>query len=172
VADEKKSAAPEGEVKETLTFADLKGVIPPPGISDEELSAVADEDDLRGLEGAVRGTPSVSGGGAHPPFQLPSDEDDPSGSLPAMHTFEQERDPVTEDLREKIKAGTLKSMEEWEEQRVEKSKKYLDDARALAPDIAKTVNSFVNSLVTEGFSREEAIAFAQTILDKKLQPFL
>lgn len=101
------------------------------------------------------GTPMSSGTDGIPPFQLPGDEDDPEGHAPAHHTVESEKPKPP--------------AEEWtEDGTVEGTKKYLDDVRALAPDISKTLRSLVNQFVTDGFTKEEALAFAQTILQHKL----
>lgn len=120
---------------------------------------------------AVHGTPTPAS--EVPPFELPKDEDDPAGSVPAHHTLEVEQlHPVPEELRKKIEAHVVQEMEDWEKRRVEKAKKYLEDARAIAPDVSKTVKSIFNSLVTDGFTAEQALALTQSIIDKKLQPFL
>jgi hypothetical protein len=103
----------------------------------------------------VHGTPTSASD--LPPFQLPGDEDDHAGSVPAHHTVER---PAT----------AAAFLVEYE--RVDRAKNYLEDARAIATDIAKTVKSVVDALAAEGFSREEALALAQMVVEKKFQPFL
>jgi len=117
----------------------------------------------------VHGTPTSASD--LPPFQLPGDEDDHAGSVPSHHTAEQS-EPFAQDFRRKIAAQVAHQIDGWENHRVEKTQKYLEDARAIATDIAKTVKSVVDALAAEGFSREEALALAQMVVEKKFQPFL
>lgn len=118
---------------------------------------------------AVRGTPPPPSADV-PPFELPKDEDDPAGSVPAHHV--EPRDPTTEDLRQQIGEHVAEEMENWERLRVEKATKFLADAAELGPTIAKTVKVIRDSFVVEGFSQQEALALTQMVVEKKFPPFL
>lgn len=134
----------------------------------EEQEAVDLEKDGEGDPFDTVPEPPKSGAEGIPPFQLPSGEDDAEGHTPAHHT----EPDVPADLRKKIRDRVEADLAEYEEHRVEKAKKYLSDVREIAPDVAKTVKSIYNSIITEGFSAEQALALTQTVIDKKFHPFL
>lgn len=154
------------------------GVTPFPGDPEPKLEDHIEEQEAADLEKGGEGDPfgaTIPPGADrpaskdHPPFELPSGEDDPEGHAPAHHTVESE---VPSDLRKKIRDRVEADLAEYEEVRVEKAKKYLADVREIAPDVAKTVKSIYNSIITEGFSAEQALALTQTVIDKKFHPFL
>jgi hypothetical protein len=105
---------------------------------------------------------------AHPPFQLPSGEDEPEGHAPTMHM----QDVLSDELRKKVESEVVNSIDEWEKNRVEKAKKYLSDVSLISDDIVLTVENLVNAFKNKGFTNEVAYDFAKLVIEKKLQPFL
>lgn len=109
----------------------------------------------------------------HPPFQLPSGEDESEWYTPTMHTVEQDRSSVEgAALRKRIEASVAASLDEYERTRVEKAKKYLADVSLIADDIVLTVENLVNAFKHKGFTEERAYDLAKLVVEKKLQPFL
>jgi len=134
--------------------------VPHPSLGETSLEDFVEEQEPM-PPGGRPGTEQKSGAGEIPPFELPKDEDDPAGAVPAHHTREEEHGPFPHGPRK------------WgNEDPVEDTKQVLADLVTLAPDISKAVRSLFNSFITDGFSAEQALALTQTVIDKKIQNFL
>lgn len=140
---------------------DLKtGMVQHPSLGETPLEDFVTEPEP--LEpGSRPGTERRSGADTIPPFELPKDDDDPAGAVPAHHTREEEHATFPHGPRK------------WdEESQVEVTKQVLADLVTIAPDISKAVKSLFSSFITDGFSAEQALALTQTVIDKKIQNFL